>query len=101
MPTSSKVRQINTIPGEPLRFWVDSSEGDIPHMVDLLEKSGNGECSCRDFQIRCQRQFRENGRNRVEYGNPDRTRCKHINAVCLFLANKVIEEVKNEHSKSN
>jgi hypothetical protein len=26
----------------------------------------------------------------VEYGNPQRTRCKHINAAVMFLGNTVI-----------
>jgi hypothetical protein len=39
--------------------------------------------------VRCKPLYRER-KSVVEYGNPERTRCKHINQVLLFVANKAI-----------
>ena len=40
------------IDGEPLRFHVRSRSEPFPHLVDLGEYCGNGQCSCIDFEMR-------------------------------------------------
>lgn len=90
----------NTRPveGEPLRYWVDSSEEGLPHLVDLMEHKGNGECSCPHFRMRCLMRLRETGGGTIIYGEPNSTRCKHIHTAMLYLAETVIEQViANKH----
>lgn len=59
------------------------------HKVDMADNNGNGWCSCKDFTTRCQPSFRQTKRIR-EYGLVERTRCKHINAVVLWIGNEAI-----------
>ena len=72
-----------------LRFHVESSNKEEGAFYNVEFKDQNGECSCRDFVVRCKPIYRER-KSVVEYGNPERTRCKHINQVLLFIANKAI-----------
>lgn len=94
-------KQVTPVHGEPLRFWVESSDSDNPHFVDLLEYSGNGECSCPHFRIRCQRNYRDNEYRIVNHGFPNATRCKHINTAMLYMANTVIKGVLDELKQSD
>ena len=42
-----KTIRVAPIPGEPLRYWVQSrSHPQKPHVVDLSEHGGRGKCSC-------------------------------------------------------
>jgi hypothetical protein len=94
-------KKVEPVEGEPFRYWVESSDGGVPHLVDLFELSGNGECSCRDFEIRCLTNYRKNEGHTVDYGEINRTRCKHITTARLFLADQVIQEAHNESKKRN
>jgi hypothetical protein len=77
------------IPGEKGRFTVHSeAEDNAEHVVDMTANKGNGECSCRWFEIKCGPNFHHNGGKIVHYGrdkdgrvNQDATYCKHIDAV--------------------
>ena len=69
--------EVRPIPGEPLRFHVESvSKPDEPHLVDLAANNGFGACSCQDFELR-----------REDYltcGAPpltNRTACCHMRAA--------------------
>ena len=75
-----------------LKFRVDSSTEEQGSFYSVEFKDENGDCNCRDFAVRCQPLYRKN-RVVVEYGNPERTRCKHINQVLIFIANKAISGV--------
>jgi hypothetical protein len=73
-----------------LSFHVYSESKDEEfYVVDMELNGGNGVCTCKDFSARCQPQFRENNVIR-EYGNAQRTRCKHINAVLLWIGNEAV-----------
>lgn len=53
MPASDGTRRVRAIPGETMRFHVESWEVPArPHTVDLLSWAGCGECSCKDWQVR-------------------------------------------------
>ena len=73
-----------------LKFRVESS--DFGDFYDVEFKDQNGECSCRDFVVRCKPVYRQS-KTTVEYGNAEKTRCKHINQVLIFIANKAISGV--------
>jgi hypothetical protein len=73
-----------------MQFFVESAgtEGS-KYQVDMEENYPNGKCSCTDFGTRCQKVWNE-VRVVEEYTEPKRTRCKHINAVIMWLGNAVI-----------
>jgi hypothetical protein len=55
MSRTDRTIRVQPIPGEPLRYYVESwSSPSRPHIVDLAENQGNGACSCRDFVTRRQ-----------------------------------------------
>jgi hypothetical protein len=85
-------KECKPVVGESLRYWVESSQEDEPHFVDLLEDRGNGHCSCPHYQIVCRRKYREAGRI-INHGYPNATRCKHINTALLFLADQIIDQL--------
>ena len=52
MPRSTRTRRVRSIPGEPLRFYVESwTSAARPHIVDLSLHGGIGECSCVNWRI--------------------------------------------------
>lgn len=68
---------------------VTGADGDTVYTVEFAENVPNGACNCPDFMTRCQKEWDKAGRVR-EYGEPLRTRCKHINAAILYLGNAVV-----------
>ena len=55
MSANDRTIRVQPIPGEPLRYYVESwSSPTRPHVVDLAENKGNGACSCKDFVTRRQ-----------------------------------------------
>lgn len=62
------------------------------YLVDLSEHKGNGECSCTDFNTRRAPNLKATGRI-VNYGHPDATRCKHINACLVELGSMVLDSM--------
>ena len=70
-----------------LRFRVRSeTRAAIEHVVDLGEFDGFGECSCEDYQFRIMPVIREQGTSGL-------TRCKHLTAARLHLADQVIRRI--------
>lgn len=70
-----------------LRFRVVSeTRGEIEHVVDLGEFNGFGECSCEDYQFRILPAIKESGTSGL-------TRCKHLTAARLHLADEVIGRI--------
>lgn len=73
-----------------LTFHVSSeSKEEEFYTIDMAEHEGNGVCTCRDFATRCEPEFRQAQHIR-EYGQHNRTRCKHINAVVIWIGNEAI-----------
>lgn len=68
---------------------VTGADGDTVYTVEFAENVPNGACNCPDFSTRCQKEWDKAGRVR-EYGEPLRTRCKHINAAIFYLGNAVV-----------
>jgi len=91
------IKQVEPIIGEAMRFWVESSD-DYPHLVDMNEYKGNGECSCNDFKYKKLKRYKENGKQIVRYGHANTTRCKHIQSVINLLGEL---EVIKYHEKIN
>ena len=85
------IKQVEPILGETMRFWVQSS-GEFPHLVDMNEYHGNGECSCGDFKHKKKPMYVKNGKQIINYGLADTTRCKHINSVITYLGNLVVNK---------
>lgn len=76
-----------------LKFRVESSNKELGAFYTVEFNDQNGECNCRDFVVRCQPAYRQS-KITVEYGTPQyKTRCKHINQVLIFIANKAISGV--------
>lgn len=102
MPTPQKTVKVRAVPGEAMRYQVESwQRPDLFHVVDLLENDGNGACCCRDFLTRCEPSFRANGGKIVEYGypgtpDPARTRCRHIHVCVKKFANDLLRHMAAE-----
>ena len=78
-------------PKESMRFHVSSADGDGSfYLVDMGENDGNGMCQCVDYGARRQKQW-EATKVVKEYREPNATRCKHIDAVVMWLGNAVIK----------
>lgn len=84
MPRSIKTVKVEAVPGESMVYRVESwGEPDMPHTVVLLERQGNGVCTCKDFRTTCQRNWKNGEGKKVHYGFPGRpdkkrTQCRHI-----------------------
>jgi len=86
--TALKVKQY-----EKLRYHVLSeSVPDREYLVDLAENNGNGACSCEDFSCRKMTIFEKTGKI-VQYGEPEATRCKHINACLVELSSLFLDRM--------
>jgi hypothetical protein len=69
--------RVYEIPGEPLRFHVQSrTRADLKHLVDLMELNGRGRCSCEHFE------YRSTAIKKFT--------CDHIKAGQIHLAKKVV-----------
>lgn len=69
--------EVRPIPGEPLRFHVESvSKPEEPHLVDLAANNGFGACSCQDFTLR-REAFLASGAP----PQTNRTACAHLRAA--------------------
>jgi hypothetical protein len=71
------------------QLYVDSADGDRKYTIDFEHNAPNGVCNCKDFYTRCQKEWDKGGVIK-EFGDPLRTRCKHINAALLYLGNAVV-----------
>ncbi len=72
-------------PDDRMRFWVKSRNGRGEYLVDLTTHDGNGACTCPHFRCRLEPKVVNNG---------DQRRCKHIQCVREYLADRVIEEMQ-------
>jgi hypothetical protein len=76
--------KVQEVPGEPMRFFVESWERpNLPHVVDLAAERGHGGCDCRDYCTTVTRNRKAMPGKWVFYGepgspNPLRTQCRHI-----------------------
>jgi len=78
-----------------MQFFVESADKDgTKYQIDMEENYPNGICQCTDFGARCQKAWNLT-RKVEEYTTPKRTRCKHINAVIIWLGNEVIKRAAN------
>ena len=78
-----------------MQFFVESADKDgTKYQIDMEENYPNGTCQCTDFGARCQKAWNLT-RKVEEYTTTNRTRCKHINAVIIWLGNEVIKRAAN------
>ena len=78
-----------------MQFFVESADKDgTKYQIDMEENYPNGICQCTDFGARCQKAWNLT-RKVEEYTTTNRTRCKHINAVIIWLGNEVIKRAAN------
>ena len=83
--------KIEAIPGEPLRFRVESESGATgadTYLVDLEEFGGNGQCGCPQFEFRLGKQLKEGKRIGQD------TRCKHIRIARVFALDAIIKQAQ-------
>jgi len=97
---------VEPIPGESLRFYVESeSEPGTKHLVDLTENRGSGKCSCQAFQFQCEQNIKL-GKPMFSRGEPivnlrgliswpDATCCKHIYQVQILLLTKLLSQASS------
>lgn len=106
MTINNAPMNVEPIPGESLRFYVESeSEPGTKHLVDLTENRGSGKCSCQSFQFQCELNLKE-GKAPFSRGEPivnlrgliswpDATVCKHISAVHALLLKKLLSQASS------
>lgn len=75
--------------GDRFCFWVSSSPVSEPRLVDMTANGGRGVCNCPDWATRCQKKVTAGGKV-VFYRHPNRTVCKHIEAVHNLLSMSVV-----------
>lgn len=82
--------RVEPIPGEPLRFRVESvSQPDQPHTVDLcVDDHGNYYCDCMDFCAR-----RDGFLKATGLPFQDRTSCSHVKAAFRVFGMWAIRKV--------
>jgi hypothetical protein len=89
MPRSNGTIHVEEVPGELLRYRVESwSNPDEPHLVDLAEHECSGACSCESFSFTKSKAIKE--------GKPLHTRltqCRHVRAARRFFAVKLLREI--------
>jgi hypothetical protein len=103
MSRKTNTVKVREIPGEPLRYRVESwTDPDHPYTVDFTENQGNGECTCIDFVAYCQPRYLKTGQI-VGYGHPsspnkNRTRCRHIEAAFHYWGNKLLRDLAQHYN---
>lgn len=100
MTAESGTVKVAPIHGEAFRYTVESwASRNWPHRVDLRSLAWNGECSCDDFkrtcignichQIELSGTFRPIWYGTVDFKNPRRTRCRHIQAAAFWVYDNI------------
>ena len=79
----------------PWEFLCESSNGKETYKIDLLGDSGNGECSCPNYQ------FRKKPLLRDGYTPSSATRCKHILQARNIALTLIIDAVNEENGRRN
>ncbi len=70
---------VQSIEGEPMRFWVRSrTVGEEPWLVDLDEYDGSGWCSCPHYTFRCLPELSR------RIGKGPNKRCWHLDQAAEF-----------------
>lgn len=88
MTRAQKTVRVTPIQGEALRYHVQSwSDPQHPHLVDLSEHGGNGECSCKDFATRRWPAIRDGATLFT-----DETSCRHIKAARWYWMKHSLED---------
>jgi hypothetical protein len=81
--------RIDPVPGEPMRFTVDSeSRRGMKFLVDLQANGLAGWCSCEDYEARRAKVQREQPALRTA-----ESRCKHIVAAREWLLDKFLDSL--------
>lgn len=75
--------------GQLLFHVLSESKEEEFYVVDLGLFKGRGQCTCRDWETRCQPRLKQ-GLPQNEYPHPERDRCKHVHACVLWLGNMLI-----------
>lgn len=102
MPPKLTSLKVSPIPNSPMHYYVQSeSQPDSPHEVHLENYGGNGECSCIDWTMVCQKNIKENPGKFIDYRiagalNPNRTRCRHCMVAIKCWADHVLKAVSME-----
>lgn len=75
------------------QFWVTSADDPDEYAVDI---SKGMRCTCEDFHFRCEKKL-ANGAKLVPYGSPERTICKHCQAVLVFIGQFVVAKTSRRN----
>jgi len=70
-------------------FWVTSQDDPDEYLVDVCSNDGRMVCTCPDFRFRAQRNL-DIYKSPKPYSSPERTICKHCNAVLIFLGQSTV-----------
>lgn len=71
--------------GDSWTFIVTSADDKDAYTVDLKNNGWKGSCTCGDFNFRCQPRLND-GSKIISYAYTDRTMCKHLQEVYIYLA---------------
>lgn len=81
MPKEPRTVRVTPIAGERFRFHVESwSDPKHPHLVDLAEHNGRGECSCENWKMKRW--------PRIKANETTAFRCRHVESAWTFYLNR-------------
>ena len=94
MPRETRTVRVEAIPGELMRYRVESwSSAKRPHTVDLLANDGAGECSCADWGTRRGPAIKAGG-----FPGTAPTMCRHVTAARLHFLNRLLREMAQKQA---
>lgn len=94
MPRETRTVRVAEIPGEVMRFHVESwTKAQRPHVVDLLANDGAGECSCADWATRRGPALRAG----APMHTPE-TLCRHVQAAHRFFLRRLLPRMARDHN---
>jgi len=97
MSRDARTVKVQAIPGETMRFHVESwSSPQKPHLVDLLEYDGAGACSCTDWSTRRGPAIKAG----CLPGLPE-TMCRHVAVARRVFLNQLLRQMATEHALPN
>lgn len=94
MSAENRTVRITEIPGEPWRFRVESwSDPANPHVVDLLQHRGAGECSCWNWKRQRWPLIRDAEAQGLKWETNPHVFCRHVKVARNYRLNSLLRKL--------
>ena len=107
MSLTTRTVKVTPVINEMGVFTVESWEfPDAPHRIDLLAYSGQGACSCRDWETRCRPNQKLKPNAFIPYGtgkfpDPARQCCRHVTVARTYFMKEVLQGLSKQYRGAN